>query len=432
MADGAKRPDRAGALRLVIGACFAAVALALLIRPGAPLSPWRAPNELAPAPPQVSASATSVAPIVSDVSRPSSVGAPPPTLSPDQLANWRARMEDTRAALLEKTRYAPGTHRLAGKTDLIEPNHVEPWAQMLKPKREGSEGGKIVVRQNISRVFIPEGETAIATIEAVDPKLQHQPIAFLRAEVRPLDNNSGEPLAALGTLSFTDDGTGADAKAGDGVYSAYVPPTATTTKGLASDARAEVDLQVGDEQGSVFWALTFTGAAPAKFTGDVRSSVVDGSLAFDIGLTVWKAGTYKFQGRLFDAAGAPMAFLDAIVTLDTSSTSVRLSAYGKALRDQEGKAPFSLRDVEGWTILSGSYPDREVMPILAGPFATASFDVATLTDREWDSPQKRAQIDSFDQAVKAGPSPVAPVDSNGIPLPTPSGWTPPPSAPTRK
>jgi hypothetical protein len=57
------------------------------------------------------------------------------------------------------------------------------------------------------------------------------------------------------------------------------------------------------------------------------------------------------------------------------------------------------------------------MVVLPGPFASAAFDVNLLSSAEWDSPVRSKRIDAVNAVIDQGPSPLLPLDSNGIPIP---------------
>ncbi len=105
--------------------------------------------------------------------------------------------------------------------------------------------------------------------------------------------------------------------------------------------------------------------------------------------------------------------------LTRESLEVRLYAFGKTLRDQALSSPFSLQDVEGfmWLDTPGLGTDRATMAALEGPYSSDAFPMTALSDAEWDSPDRSKTIDGIDKRIAHGPSEIAPVDSNGIPIP---------------
>jgi hypothetical protein len=227
-------------------------------------------------------------------------------------------------------------------------------------------------------------------------------------------------------VAFHDDGVPPDALAGDGVFSATVPPTLEVAKGFSGELLVEVDVEVAEETGTLQFRFAQTAAVPARFTKTARDAVEGGSLAIYLGIEVLEAGRYDLRGRLYDAKGAPVAFMTYVGELGPSAREVRLFAYGKLLRDQGAVPPFVLKDIEGWRYLEGQYPDREQMEMWTEGTTTAAYDASALTDQPWEAPEKQAKLRSFDDAVKRGPSEIAPVDSNGIPLPPKPLVLPPP------
>jgi hypothetical protein len=319
-------------------------------------------------------------------------------------AAWNEMMEVTRATLLEKTKYPPTSLPLGHKTDLIEPNFVEPSRRPLSVDKDGK-AGKIGITQWQDRVMLGDGDLAIATFTVMGETTKVPVVSVTRATLLVDDNGAiGKELTPL---AFRDDGVAPDLTAGDGTFSGLVPPTAATLNGKSMSVFALVDLTVAGEAGQLRYHFISTGSPPAKFTGIVRDAIEGGSLAFHIGIDVYRAGRYSFMARVFDANDKPGVLLTAVDEYSVETRELVLVAFGKALLDQGLTPPFKLKNVEGFRYLVGAYPDREIMAILPGPFTSANFPLSQLSPAEWDSPDRWKRVDDLNAAIKQGPPSAA-------------------------
>jgi hypothetical protein len=89
---------------------------------------------------------------------------------------------------------------------------------------------------------------------------------------------------------------------------------------------------------------------PARFTGDVESAIVLGSLAVDVELEVHQPGFYVFDANLFEG-NTPVAWSRFKGELAEGLSRARLSFFGKVLTDHaDGRATLSdlrLRQLRG-------------------------------------------------------------------------------------
>lgn len=343
----------------------------------------------------------------------------PRNLSEAERKAWLEQLKQTRATYLEKSKLPPDSLPLAGKTDLIDPHFVATLRRPLQKRPDKNEAGNIQLTLDQSQLFLSEGETAAAFlgVTASDGTKPH--VTIVRASLSRADAKTMQQGPPLRSISFHDDGVPPDAKAGDNVFSAAVPPDGEVLKGVVGRVLVDVEISAADEHGSVSFQFIANGAIPAKFTGIVRSVLEGGSLAYYVGVEVLREGNYSITGRIYDAANKPAALATWGGPLTKDSHEVRLYAFGKTLRDQGLSAPFSLKDVDGflWLNTPELGTDRATMAVLPGPYASEAFAMTALSDAEWDSPERSSTIDDIDRRIARGPSEVAPVDSNGIPIP---------------
>ncbi|MFD2270461.1 hypothetical protein ACFS07_03130 [Undibacterium arcticum] len=78
------------------------------------------------------------------------------------------------------------------------------------------------------------------------------------------------------------------------------------------------------------------------------------------------AGRYVVTGRVDDAKGKPFALVTFNELLTQGSNEVRLTVFGKLMRDQTPSFPLALRDVDAYLLKQDTDPDRALMPRIAG------------------------------------------------------------------
>jgi hypothetical protein len=310
-------------------------------------------------------------------------------------ARFRARIAHDRALLAEKLRYPLNSQPLATKTDMLMPHHVDPSMHGLAAV------GKVLVTQTQDRAWISPGQPAVVSITA---KLDSSPLTLQIDQATVVRHLDGQPDAVVSQVSFTDSGSAPDEIAGDGTYTGLVQ---TPSDGVGASLTLTVKCSAGGESGTLLFSFVQTAAATASFTQTARDALEEGSIAIYVGVSVQAAGKYHIQGRLYDSTGAPIALLIFQDPLDTSSTEVRLLAYGKLLLDEGGVPPFVLRDLEGWRIDSGTYPGRTLMAEWAGGYTTASYALSQLTGADYNGPDKQDRAQSINAMEASGLEDIA-------------------------
>jgi hypothetical protein len=300
-----------------------------------------------------------------------------------------ARLAETRATLLEKTRYPMESRPLAMKTDLMLPHHVEPTLRGL------SEKGQVGIQQTQDRLYISPGEPATVAVKAMLSDGSPATIDFDRSDL--VRRVSGQPDRVVGHVTFSDDGSPPDELAGDGVWTGLV---ATPTDGVPAELALLVGVRAGSEAGTLNYSFVQTASPPAVFTQTGRDALEQGSIALYVGVQVAVPGTYEVVGRLYDSVGAPIAYMRFLDVLGAGSQQVRLLAFGAVILDQGAVPPFVLRDVEGSRMVLGQYPDREIMTPWAGPYTTAPYPLAALDGAAYDGQDKQQRIQALDKATQ--------------------------------
>ena len=166
------------------------------------------------------------------------------------------------------------------------------------------------------------------------------------------------------------------------------------------------------------------GAAPARFTGKFREVLNNGSLDIYAGVEVSEPGSYMISANLFDANGQPaVSMLARMVSLDQSSTEVKLQAFGRVVREQESPSPFTLSNLRGYLFYAGQDPDRKLMPDYTDDYRTAKYPLDAFSDDEYWDEHKQTQIQNLLDAAKlAPPGSQASVTVGAA---TSQGWKPP-------
>jgi hypothetical protein len=160
-------------------------------------------------------------------------------------------------------------------------------------------------------------------------------------------------------------------------------------------------VRVDGEEGGARFEVIYTPAPPARFTRVVREEMVDGSLYLRVQLDVDKPGRYVIVARVEDTTGDKFAYLEFNDMLEKGLQDAKLCIFGKLVHDEQVRAPFVLRDIEG-SLLRESYPDRETIVGVDGPYyTTKSYDPKEFSDAEWQSEEKTRSVNEFTKDVKA-------------------------------
>ncbi len=247
-------------------------------------------------------------------------------------------------------------------------------------------GHKIELHESQDRQYVCDGESAVVTVQVL---VDGKPADGLDVSHATLVELSGVPRKAsdpVETAELRDDGIAPDEHANDGTLTGAVPFSDSKMGAFIGDTQLTVPIQVpGDVVSSVF-GFVYTGKPPAEFTGRVRDAIEDGSLVFRLGIDVHLEGPYVIHGRLYDAQGNAIVFMDGSRSLTTADRDVKLVAFGKLLRDLDAEAPFTLRDVDAYRPVDGT-PDRQAVPTFDGPYRTRRYRPSDFSDRPWTNPE---------------------------------------------
>jgi hypothetical protein len=174
----------------------------------------------------------------------------------------------------------------------------------------------------------------------------------------------------------------------------------------------------------VLFDVIYSPELPATWTGQVREAMENGSLNFYLKAEVRQAGRYIVTGRVDDAKGRPFALLTFNDLLATGPNEVRLTMFGKLMRDQEPALPLTLRDVDGYLLKENTDPDRALMPRLEGKaYVSKPQPLKNFSDAEHQGEERTRYLNEFGKDLALAKAalkefdPTAPLPKSACPEP---------------
>lgn len=306
--------------------------------------------------------------------------------------------DQTLCSYREGTRYPNSSRPIAEHPDQVHPNRPVEESHPLR-KEQGGADDAVMVRTTQSRVYLAAGEAVAFTVGATDAEGKALPLFVTRAVTRGLSFKGAREAPQL-ALPFADDGRGGDAAASDGTATGVLVPAQTGFAQFDGTIRTEVKYQVGDRAGVVVFDVIYSPDHPATWSGPARDAIEDGSLHFYLKADVRTAGRYIVSGRVDDAKGRPFALATFNDLLHQGSNEIRLSVFGKLVRDQMPALPLTLRDVDGYLLKENTDPDRALMPRLEGTVQVAkAYPLKSFSDAEWQSEERARYLTEFGKDV---------------------------------
>ena len=292
------------------------------------------------------------------------------------------------------SKYPHGSRPIAEQPDQVYPN--KPVAEANPMRLDGGGTDRTVqIQSSQSRVYMAAGEAVAFSLRALDGDGKVLPLVITRALAQGLAFNGSRPGAPV-VLAFADDGSGADPVAGDGAFAAVLAPAQTGLAAFNGTIRTDVRFTVAGRAGALLFDVIYSPVLPATWTGEVREALENGSLNFYLQADVRQAGRYIVTGRVDDASGKPFALLTFNDVLGTGPNEVRLTMFGKLMRDQAPALPLTLRDVDGYLLMEDTDPDRALMPRLEGAFHVAkAYPMKAFSDAEWQSEERSRYLAEF-------------------------------------
>lgn len=312
-----------------------------------------------------------------------------------RLALWQqrlARAQDTLASYEASTRYPHESRPLGEHPDQQHP--FDPIADEMPLRTPGGQPAKGVrVRTTQDRVFASGSESVRFSVRAVDD--DDKPVALLVTRALAFDlpdprQVAGRPQVAV---SFSDTG------AGDGSLAAVLQPATQGFADFAGTIRLQVYLNQGGQLGNVYFDVVYHPQVPAEWAG-VREVLHDGSLDFLLKVRVQEAGRYVANARVDDADGKPFALLSFNDELAAGEQEMRLTLFGKLVRDASPAFPLTLRDVQGFLLLPDRFPDRAMMARRPGAVHTSRvYPAESFSTAEWRSEERSRYLTELGRDV---------------------------------
>jgi hypothetical protein len=312
--------------------------------------------------------------------------------------------EHTLCSYEQASQYPAGSRPMAQNADQAYPNQPVTESNPMRLDGGGTDSG-VLLQTSQSRVHMASGETVAFSLRAVDPNGATLPLVITRAVAAGISYGPTRANAQV-ALAFTDDGSG--------TFAAVFAPAQTGLASFDGTIRTQVAYNVNGKNGKVAFDVIYSPVLPAVWTGAVREAVDNGSLNFYLKADVRIAGRYIVSGRVDDAQGRPFALLTFNDMLPAGPNEVRLSAFGKLLRDDAPTLPLTLRDVDGYLLRENADPDRALMPRLQGLVATSrSYPVNSFSDAPFDGEERQRYLTEFNKDVRLARDALLRDDPNG-------------------
>lgn len=325
------------------------------------------------------------------------VAPPTPGARAARLQELRQNFElvdQTYCNYASSTRYPQASRPVAEHPDQIYPNAPVTEAHAMRGANGGADAA-IQIQTSQSRVFMAAGERVAFSLRAVDADGKPLALVVSRALAQGMTYKGARPTTQI-ALPFADDGSGADAVAGDGAFAGVLAPSQTGLASFNGTIRTEVRYAVNGKAGVVLFDVIYTPELPAVWSGQVREGVEDGSLVYYLKAEVRNAGRYIVHGRVDDAKGKPFALATFNDLLPAGPVEIKLIVFGKLMRDKEAALPLTLRDVDGFLLKEDIDPDRALMPRLEGKVLVGKpHRLKDFSDAEWQSEERSRHLDEF-------------------------------------
>jgi len=324
---------------------------------------------------------------------------PPATPARRQLVENYQLVEHTLCSYEQASQYPAGARPMAQNADQSYPNQPVTEQNPMRLDGGGTDS-QVILQTSQSRVHMATGESVAFSLRAVDATGATLPLVITRALAAGISYGATRANAQV-ALAFTDDGAGADPVAGDGAFAGVLAPAQTGLAAFDGTIRTQVTYSVNGKSGKVVFDVIYSPVLPAVWTGAVREARENGSLNFYLKADIRIAGRYIVSGRVDDARGQPFALLTFNELLPTGPAEVRLSAFGKLLRDGEPALPLTLRDVDGYLLRENADPDRALMPRLEGNVATSKrYPANSFSDAPYEGEERARYLAEFGKDVK--------------------------------
>lgn len=347
---------------------------------------------------------------------PAAAAAPPgPPLSAAERELRRSQAQER----LDRARHALDGYQQAARYPhesrpaSEHPDQLQPFAPVAEehplrtPHGTALQGVKLHTTQE--RTFLTGGDASRVTLSLQDTNGHVLPLRVLRAvlhEVTPPGRTASTPEFVM---PVGDTGQAGDAVAGDGIHSAWVQPALQGFGGYSGLVRLDLHLDHAGQPGFIYFDFIVSPEQAARWLPGVRETLEGGNLAFFVKAEVLLPGRYVVSARVDDANGRTFALALFNGELPRGVQEMRLPVFGKLVHDTQPVFPLRLRDIEAFLLKPDTYPDRVMLPRLAGVQHTSrSYTLADFSDTTWTSAERERYLAELgkdvalaEQALKA-------------------------------
>lgn len=301
----------------------------------------------------------------------------------------------TYCSYLAASKYPISSRPISEQPDQVYPNQPVTDTQPMRGESGRDANAQVLLQTSQSRVFMVAGETVAFSLRAVDPAGKVLPLVLTRAVAQGMTFGSARPTQQV-ALAFADDGRGPDPVGADGAFAALLAPAGSGFAAFNGTIRSEVRYSVNGKNGVVLFDVVYSAELPATWSGGAREALEAGSQVFYLKAEVRQPGRYVVTGRVDDAKGKPFALATFNDVLGAGPQEVKLTVFGKLLRDQEPALPLTLRDVDGYLLKENADPDRALMPRLEGKvLASRGQALKNYSDAEWNGEERQRYLKEY-------------------------------------
>jgi hypothetical protein len=318
-------------------------------------------------------------------------------------AMWQSRLERARDALSGyqlAARYPHESRPASEHPDQMRP--FDPVAEEHPLRMPGSspiQGVRLKTTQE--RTFLSGNEASRVTLGLVDANGQPLAMRVQRAVLKEVPQPGATTRSAEYPMPVNDNGQLGDVQALDGIFTAWVQPQVQGFAAVAGLLRLELNLEYGGQPGFLYFDFIYSPETAARWLPGARDELRDGSLAFVLRAEILLPGRYVVSARVDDAGGRTIALALFNGELPRGTQDIRLPVFGKLIRDENARFPLSLRDVDAFLLKPDSYPDRVMLPRLAGVVHTTRMHAAgDFSDAEWQSEERQRYLEELGRDVK--------------------------------
>jgi hypothetical protein len=304
----------------------------------------------------------------------------------EQLALWQARLARARVSLdnyREAARY-PHESRPIGE----HPDQVRPFEPISEDRALRMPGGSVTqgvhLKTTQERVFASGNEASRITLTLTDDNGRTLPLRITRA----VEKEVTQPGRTAGTPEFV-----MPLSSSEGVFTAVMQPARQGFATYAGTVRLELYLDYAGQPGYLYFDLIYSPEQAATWSPGMREALEAGTLAFYAKAQVLVPGRYVVTARIDDANGKPLALAQFNGEVQAGSAEFRLPVFGKLVREAQPAFPLQVRDVEAFLLKPDTFPDRVMLPRLAGVVhKSQTYPLASFSDALWTSAERERYL----------------------------------------